>query len=62
MPPFGADHLVALSAPRVNHALIDALNSLNGRQAAGEARTLIREILKDSTFQLGQVGLFTTDR
>ncbi len=60
--PFGADHLVALSAPRVNHALVDALNSLNGRKAAGEARILIREILKDSTFQLGQVGLFTTDR
>ncbi|MEM7429762.1 MAG: caspase family protein [Pseudomonadota bacterium] len=62
VPPFGADHLIALSAPRVNHALIDALNSLNGRKAAGEGRVLIRELLKGETFQLGQVGLFTTER
>ncbi len=59
--PFGADHLVALSAPQQNRKLINALKKLDGRKAAGKLRPLLRAALKGETFQLGFTGIFTAN-
>lgn len=57
--PFGADHLVALSAPTQNRRLINVLKRLDGRKAAGQLRPLLRAALDGKTFQLGYTGIFT---
>ena len=61
VPPFGADHLVALSAPALNTELIKGLKRLDNRKAAGKLRTVLRAALEGRTFQLGYTGIFTAN-
>ncbi|MEM8646410.1 MAG: caspase family protein [Pseudomonadota bacterium] len=61
VPPFGADHLVALSVPAANAELIKGLKRLNNRKAAGKLRTVMRAALENKTFQLGFTGIFTAN-
>lgn len=58
-PPYGADHLVALTSPRKMSLLHKELLSLDGKQAAGLLRSIIARRLQGETYQLGSVGLFT---
>ena len=58
-PPFGADHLVALTSPQPMSALHKEILSLDGKKAAGLLRSVIATHLKGAAYQLGSVGLFT---
>ena len=58
-PPFGADHLVALTAPRGMKGLHDDLLGIDGTKSAGRLREIIARHLRTEDFQLGYVGLFT---
>lgn len=61
-PPYGADHLVALTSPEEMESLHADLLKLDGKKAAGELRRIIADHLKQATYQLGTVGLFTAPR
>ena len=58
-PPYGADHLVALTSPQEMTSLHKELLALDGKKAAGLLRSIIARRLKGETYQLGSVGLFT---
>lgn len=57
--PFGADHLVALTSPKPMTGLHREILSLDNKKAAGHLRSIIAGHLKNATYQLGSVGLFT---
>ena len=57
--PFGADHLVALTAPESMQGLHEELLGIDGTKSAARLRTLIAKHLRRQKFQLGYVGLFT---
>ena len=58
-PPFGADHLVALTSPRGMKGLHLDFLAIDGTKSAGRLREIIAKHLRAEEFQLGYVGLFT---
>ena len=59
-PPFGADHVVAVSAGSSLDALIAALKRLDGREAAGRAVALLADAkARASGWSSGIQGLYT---
>jgi hypothetical protein len=57
--PFGADHLVALTAPESLKGLHIDLHDIDGTKSAAHLRGVIAKRLREGPFQLGYVGLFT---
>jgi hypothetical protein len=58
-PPFGADHVVALSAARPLEAAAAALRRLHGRREPLAALTVLTEAADGGEWQAGLAGLFT---
>lgn len=59
-PPFGAEHIIALSASRIPDRWLDTARQLDGRPAAAALMQAIDGwLLDDPTLGLGRVGLYT---
>lgn len=58
-PPYGADHLVALTSQNGLPRLELVLARLNGKRSAAELRRELAGALKGVKYRLGTVGMFT---
>jgi hypothetical protein len=58
-PPFGADHLIAITSERVLTGLNKALSRVDGQQAARTAVALLITHLQSVDYQMGIQGLYT---
>ena len=59
MPPYGADHVIAIATEDDPARLRDALRAVNGRQASTQAYNLIADTLRGRTCAIGMAGLYT---
>ena len=58
-PPFGADHIIAVTSTDPLDDLISELKTLDGRQAAKEAVTAVLNVTRQGQRQLGMQGIYT---
>ncbi len=59
VPPYGADHLVALIGDRRPERLERVLQRLDQTQAADDLRALLPSLVADHAFRMGTIGLYT---
>ena len=62
VPPFGADHLVAITARADLPGLADAVFAVDGRRQAADLAQDLMEILHGQEFGTDRVGIFTQPR
>jgi hypothetical protein len=59
-PPFGADHLIAITSEEQPIALQNALGRLEGQRAGRTVPTLLQEHLSGKRYRMGVQGLYTS--
>jgi hypothetical protein len=59
-PPFGADHLIAITSEEQPISLQKALGRLEGQRAGRTVPTLLQEHIADKKYRMGLQGLYTS--
>jgi hypothetical protein len=59
-PPYGAEHLVAILTEEPAHALTQSLRSMSGSDLAEGLAAILIQTLRDTPFQAGVVGIYTS--